>query len=122
MSNIQSASGIATSLPQFSTDLCTDARILSLEQENAALRMHLRLAVESIRNPIPDRFCDSSDEASGEEEDPDYEEGETGFAGGCDDFRDELKLLQEDIISLQEDTTIYSGKSNCNWVREMKVH
>lgn len=40
----------------------SDAKIQSLEQENEALRMHLRLAIESLRNPIPEFSTQSEDE------------------------------------------------------------
>ena len=44
------------------TDTCVDERIGKLEMENEALRTHLRLALETIRDPIPETLYLQPDE------------------------------------------------------------
>ncbi|CCG83519.1 Kinesin family protein [Taphrina deformans PYCC 5710] len=93
----------------------SDAKIRSLETENEALRMHLRLAIESIRNPLP-QFDDKS-EGDEEEEDTD-ESNQADFEANMssfDAFDQELNLLQREVAKYSDqiatDRMHYSSRS-----------
>lgn len=79
-----------------------NAKIESLEQENEALRMHLRLAIESIRNPIPDFSTESEDE-----EEQDLTESS---------YRRELSTIalfdsvEQEILALSKDASIFHDR------------
>ncbi|KAG5436958.1 hypothetical protein PCANB_001368 [Pneumocystis canis] len=70
-----------------------ETRILSLEKENEALRIHLRLAIDSIRNPISFSKVIESDFGIN---------GEVVKKHGCIDD-DVFEMLQNDIDSLRLD-------------------
>ncbi|CCJ28926.1 unnamed protein product, partial [Pneumocystis jirovecii] len=69
-----------------------ETRILSLEKENEALRTHLRLAIDSIRNPIS--FPETTEFESGINSDVLRE---------YDCIDDDFEILQHDIDSLKFD-------------------
>jgi hypothetical protein len=93
--------------------------------------MHLRLAVESIRNPIPDRFYEDGDGDEGHDEDADADDGDddddgehTGVESHHDlrDVQPAFSLLQEELLSLRSDVSFYTDKIHHERMRETTVH
>lgn len=97
----------AHQLQELVQDINTSAenKIRSLESENEALRMHLRLAIDSLRNPLPQfsSFVDltSESEASEDEtcEDSDAGDDTSARALGC---------LTQELNDLQAQVKLYS--------------
>ncbi|SPN98913.1 related to kinesin-like protein kif1c [Cephalotrichum gorgonifer] len=74
--------------------LVAEGKIRSLQTENEALRLHLKLALESLKNPIPAVTIVSPDDGLGLDGDRKSETGagaETGDKGGKEDLPGEDK-------------------------------
>lgn len=81
-----------------------ECKIKSLQTQNEALRLHLRLAVESLKNPIPTVVPPSRRTSIGEDWN-DYDSEEEGVGSGDDedededDGRDEMEGRLADLLS-----------------------
>ncbi|KAG0644833.1 P-loop containing nucleoside triphosphate hydrolase protein [Tuber brumale] len=73
-----------------------ECKIKALQTQNEALRLHLRLAVESLKNPIPTVVPPSRRTSIGE----DWEEYNSDEVGDSDDGdeRDEMEARLEDLL------------------------
>ena len=86
-----------------------ECKIKALQTQNEALKLHLRLAIESLKNPIPavvtpsdwDDEYDSDDTVSGDGHDDDDDDDDDG--GGDDDNGDqvteEVELRMSELLS-----------------------
>lgn len=89
-----------------SIQAASDAKIRSLEDENEALRTHLRLAVESIRNPLPEFESSDSEEIS------DTGEADDSCTNGSFGVLD-LKALEDldlQLLQLQEHAAEFESR------------
>ncbi|PHH52502.1 Kinesin-related protein 1 [Ceratocystis fimbriata CBS 114723] len=117
--------------------LVAEGKIRSLQTENEALRLHLKLALESIKNPIPDvavgapimnnndvavaldgnprhgqsksGMASEDDEDYDEDEDEDYD-GEDGYSSAT--LQDSDDETQEYIQGLLKDLSLFRRKIN----------
>lgn len=90
--------------------LVAEGKIRSLQTENEALRLHLKLALESLKNPIPAvqvaekgaGGCEDKENAGGAEEDEENED-EDGYSSGTlhgsedEDMGEDMQALLADI-------------------------
>lgn len=88
--------------------LVAEGKIRSLQTENEALRLHLRLALDSLKNPIPPVVVREQQEAGnkekgGEEEDGEGEEKENGAQ------EEEEQLQQQDGYGDEDDGYVSGG-------------
>ncbi|GAO15788.1 hypothetical protein UVI_02021460 [Ustilaginoidea virens] len=100
--------------------MVAESKIKKLQTENEALKLHLKLAIESLKNPIPpvtikpqpageagrDKMGqDVSDDDGGDEDDAHYYDGEYDSdvtAGGDDDLQDEMHRYLQDMGNLRK--------------------
>lgn len=102
-----------------SIQAASDAKIQSLEDENEALRTHLRLAVEAIRNPLPQFDAASDleevDESAELDEDDDHANSTLLNMKALEDLDQQLAQLQEHVSQfethLTADRTIFTSSS-----------
>lgn len=106
-----------------------EAKIRSLQTENEALRLHLRLAVDSLKNPIPavplgsrpgtSDGADAGAEAGGEggdgadgpqEDETFYEESDEDEAYDSDDYEERHNETQEYMQALLKDLGMFRRK------------
>ena len=92
--------------------LVAEGKIRSLQTENEALRLHLRLALDSLKNPIPavvvkargreEEELEGDKENGGGEEVDEYEDEDDGYASGgygdqADDTEEYMQGLLKDL-------------------------
>ena len=94
--------------------MVAESKIKKLQTENEALKLHLKLAIDSLKNPIPVLnttprrekvafACDDEENReswSDEEEYDDYESDSTAFME--DDLQDEMKRYLQDMGNLRK--------------------
>ena len=85
--------------------LMIDERITKLESENEALRTHLRLALETIRDPIPEMLYLQPDD---EEKDLNEEWGEDMFER-FDEWDDCWAILAQEAEGLAMQVSKWKG-------------
>lgn len=116
-----------------------ETKIRSLQTENEALRLHLRLALDSLKNPIPPVTLSSrpgtSDGNPDEENDEDeneaeiapeddetfYEDSDEDEAYNSDDHEERHNEMQEHMQSLLKDLGLFRrklGDDKERWVEE----
>ncbi|RYP48064.1 hypothetical protein DL768_005986 [Monosporascus sp. mg162] len=99
--------------------LVAESKIRSLQTENEALRLHLKLALDSIKNPIPEVAAATAERAGGDAEGgaddkenvgPADEEGDVGGKGGSrrESLVDEAYFDEDDGYSSE----VYEEKAN----------
>ncbi|KAF4585557.1 kinesin family member 1/13/14 [Ophiocordyceps camponoti-floridani] len=95
--------------------LVAESKIKKLQTENEALRMHLKLAIDSLTNPIPpvgrrdkaqDGDGDGEEEEDSEEDEnrPPYDDdsdGSTAMGDDDDDLQDEMRRYLDDVGKLR---------------------
>ena len=92
--------------------MVAESKIKKLQTENDALKLHLKLAIESLKNPIPPvtvkkSFGDLEDKenmSDGEEyddEDAAYDSDGSTAGGGADDLQDEMQRYLQDMGNLR---------------------
>ncbi|OTB06185.1 hypothetical protein M426DRAFT_319255 [Hypoxylon sp. CI-4A] len=84
--------------------LVADGKIRSLQTENEALRLHLKLALDSLKNPIPDVAVkgDNNNKAENENENEDGEEDEA-YYGEEDEYEDEEDGYESEVYEDRAD-------------------
>ncbi|KID87079.1 kinesin, partial [Metarhizium majus ARSEF 297] len=96
--------------------MVAESKIKKLQTENEALKLHLKLAIESLKNPIPavsiqpqpageaerenfDEFSDDDDD----EDDHYYDDGyDTESTAGVDDLQEEMHRYLQDMGNLRK--------------------
>ena len=95
--------------------LVAEGKIRSLQTENEALRLHLKLALESLRNPIPAVAVPTVNvvevEADGDGEDDDVGKTRQGGGGGGNDDKENRKGGEDDDGYASGDTETDDGKT-----------
>ena len=77
--------------------MVSEGKIRSLQTENEALRLHLKLALESLKNPIPEVVVNEKQAEAGKENaDPNDEEE-------ADDKNDDDSLIDEAYYDDEDD-------------------
>jgi hypothetical protein len=94
--------------------MVAESKIKKLQTENEALKLHLKLAIESLKNPIPavtikaqpageaekENFDDYSDEGEGDHY---YDDGyDTESTAGGNDLQDEMHRYLQDMGNLRK--------------------
>jgi hypothetical protein len=92
--------------------LTLDERITKLESENEALRTHLRLALETIRDPIPEMLYLQPDD---EEKDLNEEWGEDMFER-FDEWDDCWEILAQEAEGLAMQVSKWKGAVNMDFM------
>lgn len=77
-----------------------DCKINQLQSQNEALRTHLRLALETIKHPIPAIPVHSDDEGEDEESEEDE----------VDEFEEEQLAMEAEMSSILHDVTAFQRK------------
>ncbi|KAL7625792.1 hypothetical protein AAE478_005015 [Parahypoxylon ruwenzoriense] len=83
--------------------LVAEGKVRSLQTENEALRLHLKLALESLKNPIPNvviRGAEAGDEQEGREDDAGSPVDEAYY--GEDDDGYESQAYEEKALDVQD--------------------
>lgn len=94
--------------------MVAESKIKKLQTENEALKLHLKLAIESLKNPIPPVQVQSFDDDGKEnaahpihddqfdEEDDDYGYDSDSTAHGSDDLQEEMHRYLQDMGNLRK--------------------
>ncbi|RDA82633.1 hypothetical protein CP532_0931 [Ophiocordyceps camponoti-leonardi (nom. inval.)] len=79
--------------------LVAESKIKKLETENDALRIHLRLAIESLRNPVrlDDDDDDDDDDQDDDHRDDDQDDDDDDVDGGDDELEMEMRRYLVDV-------------------------
>lgn len=90
--------------------MVAESKIKKLQTENEALKLHLKLAIESLKNPIPvvtvkpEQELGEEDKENAEEEsdydDDDYDTDSTAY--GEDDLQEEMQRYLQDMGNLRK--------------------
>ncbi|KAK3937653.1 P-loop containing nucleoside triphosphate hydrolase protein [Diplogelasinospora grovesii] len=100
--------------------LVAEGKIRSLQTENEALRLHLKLALESLKNPIPTVTIQEPEEGiegeqpegeneGGEEKGDEGEESDDGYASG-EGYEKEADDMQDYMHGLLKDLSLFRRK------------
>ncbi|KAF5025903.1 hypothetical protein F66182_2022 [Fusarium sp. NRRL 66182] len=90
--------------------MVAESKIKKLQTENEALKLHLKLAIESLKNPIPpvavkpDGEVDEQDKENASEygEDDDQYDSESTAYGDEDDLQEEMQRYLQDMGNLRK--------------------
>ncbi|KAI0157890.1 P-loop containing nucleoside triphosphate hydrolase protein [Hypoxylon sp. FL1284] len=90
--------------------LVAEGKIRSLQTENEALRLHLKLALDSLKNPIPEVVIRSQPEEEEEEEEGAKDEGKNrrsslvdeAYYGEEDGYEDESEVYEDKASDVQD--------------------
>ena len=89
--------------------MVAESKIKKLQTENEALKLHLKLAIESLKNPIPtvtvkpEREVEEEDKENFDESDYDDEEYDSdSTAYGGDDLQEEMQRYLQDMGNLRK--------------------
>ncbi|KAL7797545.1 kinesin domain-containing protein [Trichoderma ceciliae] len=80
--------------------MVAESKIKKLQTENEALKLHLKLAIESLKNPIPPVQLESKEPCSSDEED-DYEYDSESTAAD-DELQQEMERYLQDMGNLRK--------------------
>ncbi|KAK8101697.1 Kinesin [Apiospora kogelbergensis] len=92
--------------------MVSEGKIRSLQTENEALRLHLKLALESLKNPIPEVLVDDKQAEEGE---ADKENASPDGGEEADDTKDDDSLVDEAYYDESDDgysSEIQEDKAN----------
>lgn len=89
-----------------------ECKIKALQTQNEALRLHLRLAVESLKNPIPTVVPPSRRTSIGEDWEEYNSDAPDEVGGGCDDDGDddERREMEARLEELLKDLGMFRRK------------
>ncbi|CAM1508406.1 Fc.00g052540.m01.CDS01 [Cosmosporella sp. VM-42] len=88
--------------------MVAESKIKKLQTENEALKLHLKLAIESLKNPIPavtikpERELGEEDKENADESDYDEEYDSDSTAYGQDDLQEEMQRYLQDMGNLRK--------------------
>ncbi|KAJ4167781.1 hypothetical protein NW754_011598 [Fusarium falciforme] len=88
--------------------MVAESKIKKLQTENEALKLHLKLAIESLKNPIPavevktDRELDEQDKENGSDYDEDDYDSESTAYGDEDELQEEMQRYLQDMGNLRK--------------------
>ncbi|KAI8960112.1 P-loop containing nucleoside triphosphate hydrolase protein [Daldinia sp. FL1419] len=97
--------------------LVAEGKIRSLQTENEALRLHLKLALDSLKNPIPEVVVQEKDEEANKENadkgraspvDEAYYDEDDGY--GSDVYEEKANDVQDYMHDLLEDLALFRRK------------
>ncbi|KAH6611085.1 kinesin-like protein, partial [Trichoderma cornu-damae] len=80
--------------------MVAESKIKKLQTENEALKLHLKLAIESLKNPIPPVRLESKESSSSDEED-EYEYDSESTAAD-DELQQEMERYLQDMGNLRK--------------------
>ncbi|KAM0260729.1 hypothetical protein ACHAQJ_002645 [Trichoderma viride] len=79
--------------------MVAESKIKKLQTENEALKLHLKLAIESLKNPIPSVQLESKESSSDEEDDYEYDSESTA---ADDELQHEMERYLQDMGNLRK--------------------